>query len=117
MNEFDVSAVKRSGCQVVTLRGDLDGDTAPLLDDALDQLSRREKVIVDLSRLDVLTSAGMQSLLRERRFGRPTLACPDGRISRILEIVQAHRVVPVYRDLDGALQASADSGRRRQRSS
>ena len=78
MNEFDVSAVKRSGCQVVTLRGDLDGDTAPLLDDALDQLSRREKVIVDLSRLDVLTSAGMQSLLRERRFGRPTLACPDG---------------------------------------
>src|SRR5438445_612279 len=105
------------GGQVVTLRGGVARDAAPLLDDALDQLSRREKVIVDLSRLDVLTSAGLQSLLRERRFGWPALACPDGRIGRILEIVQAHRVVPIYRDLDGALAALADSGFRRQRSS
>ena len=113
MNEFDVSAVKRSGCQVVTLRGDLDGDTVPLLDATLDSLSRRDKVIVDLSRLDVLTSAGMQSLLRERRFGRPALACPNGRIARILEVVQAHRVVPVYRDLEGALRAQVETGRSR----
>ena len=107
MNEFDVSAVKRSGCQVVTLRGDLDGDTAPLLDGVLDRFSRRDKVIVDLSRLAVLTSAGLQSLLRERRFGHPALACPEGTIARVLEIVQAHRVVPVYRDVDGALLALA----------
>jgi anti-anti-sigma regulatory factor len=83
----------------------LDGDTAHLLDATLDRRSPDEPVLVDLSEIDVLTSAGVQSLLRERRWGRPVLVCPDGRIATILEIVQAQRVVPIYRDLDAALSA------------
>ena len=105
MIEFDVHAVSAE-CEIVTVRGDLDGDTAPRLDAALDALGRRRRVLVDVSRVDVLTSAGVQSLLRERRFGHPSVVCPDGRIATILEIVQAHRIVPIYRDLDAAIVAA-----------
>jgi len=105
MTELDVQAVCGAGCEIVTVRGDLDGDTAPRLDAALDQLGADAPVVVDVSRVDVLTSAGIQSLLRERRFGRPALVCRDGRVATILEIVQAHRVVPIYRDIDAAVVA------------
>jgi hypothetical protein len=61
-------------------------------------------VIVDLSGVVFLTSAGIVALLRERSFGRPTLYCPDGSVAaRMLEIVQAQRLVPIYRDLGAAL--------------
>jgi anti-anti-sigma factor len=105
MTEFDVHGFCSAGCEIVSVRGDLDGDTAPRLDAVLDELDRNTPVLVDVSRIDVLTSAGVQSLLRERRFGRPALVCPDGRVATILEIVQAQRVVPIYRDIDAALVA------------
>ncbi len=113
MDEFEISATSHAGCQIITLRGDLDGDTAPGLDAALAGCSPQEPVIVDLSRLDMLTSAGVQSLLRERGWGLPALVCPDGRIATTLEIVQAHRVVPIYRALDAAIAALSQQGRRR----
>src|SRR5712691_10015442 len=105
MDELEVSAAIRAGFQIVSVRGDLDGDTAPLLDATLDRRPSGEPVLVDLSEIDVLTSAGVQSLLRERRWGRPVLICPDGRIATILEIVQAHRIVPIYRGIDAAVSA------------
>jgi anti-anti-sigma factor len=116
MDEFEVSTATRFGCHVVTVRGDLDGDTTHLLDDALDRLSPPEPVIVDLTRLVLLTSVGVQSLLREREWGRPALACPEGRIASILEIVQAQRVVPIYRNLEAALVSLGDDGLRQQHS-
>ena len=47
-------------------------------------------VVVDLSEVRFLTSAGIVALLSERSFGRPALYCPDGSVAaRMLEIVQA----------------------------
>jgi anti-anti-sigma factor len=103
VNEFEIRVVVRSGCRIVSVCGDLDGDTAPRLDGALDALAAAMPVIVDLGRVAMVTSAGVQALLRERRFGRPVLFCPDGSVSRVLAIVQAQRLVPIYRDLDAAL--------------
>ena len=104
MDEFEVSVVTRQGCQVVSVDGDLDGDTASWLERELDRLPVLP-VIVDLSRVRFLTSAGIVALLRERSFGRPALYCPDGSVAaKILEIVQAQRLVAIYRDLDAALK-------------
>jgi hypothetical protein len=44
-------------------------------------------------------------LLSERTFGRPALFCPDGSVVRVLAIVQAQLLVPIYRDLDAALHS------------
>ena len=105
MDEFSISVAIRDGSQVVTVTGDLDTDTAPSLDDVLDRLLAGMRVLVDLSRVRFLTSAGIVALLSERAFGRPALFAPDGsRAARMLEIVQAQLLVPIFRDLDAALK-------------
>jgi anti-sigma B factor antagonist len=104
MDVLGVAVSNRDGCQIVKASGDLDGDTAPGLESALDTLVRHMPVIIDLTGVRTLTSAGVQALLRERAFGLPTLLCPDGTtVARVLEIVQAHRLVPIYADLQAAL--------------
>jgi anti-anti-sigma factor len=107
MDEFEVTVAIRNGCQVVTVGGDLDGDTAPRLDSVLDRLAAAMPVIVDLAGVAMVTSAGVQALLRERLFGRPALFCPDGNVARVLAIVHAQRLAPIYRDLDAALKGSS----------
>jgi anti-anti-sigma factor len=105
MDEFPVSAEIRQGCQVVCVHGDLDAGTAPQLEFELDRLLAGPPVIVDLSGVRLITSAGVVALLTERSFGRPALFCPDHtHAAKILEIVQAQRLVPIYRDLDAALR-------------
>jgi len=44
---------------------------------------------------------------------RGTKLRPDELIATTLEIVQAHRVVPIYRALDAAIAALSRQGRRR----
>ena len=110
MDEFEVSVEIRNGCQVVTVGGDLDGDTAPRLDSVLDRLAVATPVIVDLAGVMMVTSAGVQALLRERLFGSPVLFCPDGNVARALAIVQAQRLAPIYRDLDSALETLGACG-------
>jgi anti-anti-sigma regulatory factor len=64
-------------------------------------------VIVDLSRVTSLTSAGVQALLRERTFGRPALFCRENSsVERVLDIVQAYRLVPICNDLTAAITAN-----------
>ena len=103
MDEFAVSVSVRDGCRIVSVCGPLDADTAPYLDLALDQLAGELPVIVSLAEVSILTSAGIQTLLRERAYRRPVIFCPAGNVARILEAAQAHRRVAIYRDLDTAL--------------
>jgi anti-anti-sigma factor len=108
MDDFEITLLPGQGCQLVRVSGDLDADTAPWLEQKLDQGEGNVPVVVDLSHVRFLTSAGLVVLLRERRFGRPALYCPDGTMAaKMLKIVQAHRLVPIYRDLESALSASA----------
>jgi anti-anti-sigma factor len=104
MDEFAVSVEIRQGCQVVCVRGDLDADTAPYLEFELDRLLGALPVLIDLSQVTFLTSAGIVALLSERTFGRPALFCPDGTVSaKLLAIAQAQRLVPIYADLQAAV--------------
>jgi anti-anti-sigma factor len=114
MDEFAVSVLVRDGCRIVSVCGPLDADTAPYLGLALDQLAGGLPVIVSLAEVSILTSAGIQALLRERDYGRLVVFCPAGNVSRILEVIQAHRLGPIYRDLDAALAGlgTPGSGRR-----
>jgi hypothetical protein len=42
-------------------------------------------------------------LLKPRAFGHPAIFCPLGPVSKVLDIVQAHRLVPIYADLQAAV--------------
>ena len=87
-------------------RGPLDQDLGgPTSNDALDALADGLPVLVDLSGLRMLTSAGVHVLLKPRAFGRPAIFCPFGPVSKVLEIVHAHRLVPIYADLQAVLSS------------
>jgi hypothetical protein len=60
-------------------------------------------VLLDLAGVRMLTSAGVHVLLKPRAFGHPAIFCPRGPVSKVLGIVQAHRLVPIYADLQAAL--------------
>jgi STAS domain len=96
----------------VVVAGDLDGDTAPELDQALDRLLPELPVLIDLAGLTLLTSVGVRALLKQRQFGRPAIFCPEGVASKVLDIIEARRVVPIYGDLEAALEGLGSGSRR-----
>ena len=104
-DQLSVVSGVRDGCRVVVVSGDLDVDTAGRLDEVLDSIPEGQPVLIDLAGLRLLTSAGVHVLLKPRAFGHPAIFCPAGPVSRVLEIVQAHRLVPIYADLQAALSS------------
>ena len=102
---FSLSTGVCEGLQVIVVRGELDELTAPELEDALDACDDGWPVIVDLSNIAFISSAGIHSLLRERQV-RIALVCPPGNVMRLFEIVRANRRVPILPNLDAALELS-----------
>jgi anti-anti-sigma factor len=99
---FSISTGVREGFQIIVVRGELDELTAPELEHAFEECCERWPMIVDLSNIAFISSAGIHALLRERP-GRIALVCPRGNVLRLFEIVRANRRVPIFEDIDSAL--------------
>jgi anti-anti-sigma factor len=75
-------------------------------------------VIVDLSKVDFVTSVGIRTLLLsakalKSRGGRMALLNPDANVTRVLAIAGVDRIIGVFRDLEtacAALSGGASSG-------
>jgi anti-sigma B factor antagonist len=102
---FSLSTGVREGCQIIVVRGELDEAAAPELEDAIDGCGDGWPVVVDLSNIVFISSAGIHSLLRERQ-ARIALVCPPGNVMRLFEIVRANRRVPIFPSLDAAIEGS-----------
>lgn len=100
---FTLTEFTRAPCRVLSLRGELDELAAPVLDRALGE-EVREPLIVDLSGLDFICSAGINVLLRPRQ-ARPAIVCPPGNVARVLGIVRAEKATLLFDDLDAAHDA------------
>jgi anti-sigma B factor antagonist len=108
--DLTVSVSAGPSCALVTVAGECDITTAPLL---LAALSTRIAgggglVVVDLSALRYLDAAGIHALLAARSAlasrGRSlALASPQRIVSRMLELTRASHVIPVYRNVAEAL--------------
>jgi anti-sigma B factor antagonist len=102
---FSISTTSLAECEVVTVRGELDGATAPKLATELDRLAADGKsVVLDLSELSFIDSGGLHAVMKPApRDRRVCLVCPDGNVSKVLSIVQIEQVMPVFERLDDAL--------------
>ena len=100
---FSLTTSTRAPCRVLSLRGELDELAAPALDEALDE-EADEPLIVDLSGLDFICSAGIHVLLR-RRPGRAAIVCPPGNVARVLGIVRAEKATLLFDNVDAAHDA------------
>jgi anti-anti-sigma factor len=108
-----VSVVDHPGDRVVlSLRGDLDIDTAPALHTALDQVLERPHphVVIDLSAVQFCDSTGLSALvLGHRRAARHggwiRLAAPNPWLLTLLDTVGLTRQLTVHPDVAAALAA------------
>ena len=101
--EFSVSVGFRQGFRVLVVRGELDEATAFRLERLLNATDSRP-VIVDLTPLAFVSSAGLHLLLREPG-ALAVLVCPPGNIARVLDLVGVGRRLPVFDKLDHAVQS------------
>ena len=103
---FSVTPVVRAGCVVLVLEGDLDLTGAPKLEAAFDACADGLPVVVDLSGLRFIDSAGLHALLEH---GRPTALVrePESSVARVLDIVSADDALPLYDEVDAAVAGSA----------
>lgn len=111
-DRFAVSARTEDGAAVLTLEGELDHDTAPLLRDALaaPPADQGPRVLVDCAGLRFCDSTGLNVLLRARlaaqeRDATLELAGLAPQVARVFEITGADAVFPLHASVAEALAA------------
>jgi anti-anti-sigma factor len=103
MEQFSISAGVREGFQILVVRGELDELTASDLEAAINGHRNGLPLVIDLSSLEFMSSAGLHILLGDGSE-RLALVCPAGNIRRLFDIVRADRLIPIYSTLDIAIE-------------
>jgi anti-sigma B factor antagonist len=101
--------IERDRAAVVSVRGEVDNDTAPQLRDALSAAfgSGASRVVVDLTETDFLDSSGLGALVgvskQNADRGPLVLVCPKPNLRKLFEISRLDEVLPVHDTLAAAL--------------
>jgi anti-sigma B factor antagonist len=113
--DLGLEVTERGSIAVLSLRGEVDVSTAPRLRQRLVELATegRAWVVVDLSGVEFLDSTGLGVLVSGlRRFrslgGDLTLAGPQPRIVRVLDITRLDRAFDVYDSVTAAVAAVSE---------
>jgi anti-sigma B factor antagonist len=113
-----VAPVADHEAAVMTVRGNLDIDSAPLLRDRLSALMDDSecRIVLDLAGLDFCDSIGLSALADAHaacsgRNGYLRLAAPTAFLSRILAVVGLSRRLAIYDTVAGALADEPPGGR------
>lgn len=107
---LETSSAEVAGCVVVTAVGEIDIDSAPVLDAALARHpGSRAPLILDLSGITFFDSTGLHLLVRAGRDAadgaRRFVLVPSPRVRYILDVVEAGRNLEIHPTLAGALIA------------
>lgn len=90
--------------------GELDAYTVAQFREALTELADEERVVIDLSEVPFMDSAGLGALIggirriRESE-GRVTVACARANLMRLLHTTGFDRIVPVEESVEEAVEA------------
>jgi anti-sigma B factor antagonist len=114
--DFAVSSAYLGGdAHVVTVSGELDVATAPLLRDeisrAVDEGAR--EIVVDLLQVPFIDSVALGILVAASKRAKErgdvlSVVCDEPRIARIIQITGLDRILRVHRSLREALEAFAE---------
>jgi anti-anti-sigma factor len=102
------------GVRVFTVRGELDMNTAPDLEQSLDRALAESdaSIMIDLSDCEFIDSTGIALIVRawqqlERNDGdgkrRLALCCINHQVRRLLEITGVEGSIPMHEERDAAL--------------
>jgi anti-sigma B factor antagonist len=96
---------------VIALSGRLDSNTAPELEKSLSpRMQDRQTVIVDMSRLDYVSSAGLRVLLKAAKIARTekhrlALAGLTAQVQEVFEISGFTAIFSIYESRQKAIEA------------
>ena len=98
-------------CAVIEIKGRVDSSTAPQLTQVLDKVTSdgQFKLVLDMSGLEYMSSAGFRSLLATQRTckrynrGEVVLACVTDRIREALELAGFTELFKSYDDVLAAV--------------
>ena len=107
---MDISYTRYKHCDLVKPEGRVDSATAPQLAKSLDDITKagRFKIVLDLSGVDVMSSAGLRVLISTQKTckrynrGEIVLAAVPKRIHDAFELAG---FIPLFRFYDNALDA------------
>ena len=104
------------GVTKLNLRGRLDASGAQVIDNAFARMAgAQERLIVDLSRVSFIASAGLRTLIASARSliarqGRMVCLDPDPLVEQVLLRSGVDRLIPVCRDLSEAVRIVSVGG-------
>jgi anti-sigma B factor antagonist len=112
VSDLAVDVAADGPAQVIRLRGELDFDGVPKLEEAFAELEREapERVVIDLDECEFIDSTGLATILHgadRLRRGASTLriACPDGHLRDLLRLTAIDQTIPVVGTRSEALAA------------
>jgi len=107
---FSIS--REPGYAVLSVTGDVDAGTEQHFRDALTSVLTHGvlRIVVDLSRVDFMSSAGIGVVMGVRRVlsdagGSVVLASPHGQVAQVLSMTGVAEVIPVTASLADAVAA------------
>lgn len=110
------------GTTFLFLKGRLDAETAPQVEDWIDQVlaKRPWRLVFDLERLSYISSAGVRIILKARktmaaRGGTTVMAKPQASVRRVFDLLHVLNVNEMF-DNEADLDAYLDSVQRDDRS-
>lgn len=103
---MEITTKRFNNCDMVVVRGRVDSSTAPQLTEALESVTGdgRYKIVLDMSGLEYMSSAGFRSLLASQRVckrynrGEIVLAVVPERIQEALELAGFTELFKIYGD-------------------
>jgi anti-sigma B factor antagonist len=108
--DLDLETISRDDHAVLSLRGEIDVYTAPLLRQAiLDLIDEGQlNVIVDMHEVDFLDSTGLGVLVEglkrvKTRDGTFAIVATEDKILKIFDITGLNKAFPIHRSVDQAL--------------
>jgi anti-anti-sigma factor len=99
------------GVVMVGLAGRMDVQGTEAIEQTLlDCAGTHRSVILDMSAVGMLTSAGIRTVVRmakavSRRGGRMALLHPDANVRKVLEIANLAQAIPTHESLEEAVRA------------
>jgi anti-anti-sigma factor len=109
MDAIATAVAYEDGVAVLTVRGEIDLATVPTLEEAIDQAlePRPSALVIDLSDVDFLASAGLQTLVntheRVATSGHFAVVAEGSATSRPIQLTGLDEIFPLYPTLAEAL--------------
>ncbi len=108
---MEVNFKEYKHCVLITLTGRIDSATAPNLNEVFEDLLRRGrfKIVVDMSGVEYMSSAGFRALLSAQRAcrryhrGEVVLALVNPRVLEALDLAGFTRVFKIFDNLPDAI--------------